>query len=248
MSGANVLGNLKQKMQSLRDELEKYKDLYDEKCHELERERAIKNEIEIEAQSLNRRVHLLEDERDQLDLRLHEVIGKLQEASKVVDEFERSRRSLESKQNLDDDRMSQMEEQLRLVKATANESERKFEEVQRKLRITEVELERAEERAEASETKSRQLDNDLHHVSGALKSLEISESSLAHREEQYETTVADLNVRLRNAEQMVDMLTRELKSKQTDLDRAEDHGKQLDEQYRQLRSEMESCFHDINSL
>lgn len=45
ISGMNVLGNLRQKMQSLRDELEKYKDLYDEKCHELERERSVKNEV-----------------------------------------------------------------------------------------------------------------------------------------------------------------------------------------------------------
>lgn len=45
ISGMNVLGNLRQKMQSLRDELEKYKDLYDEKCHELERERTVKSEV-----------------------------------------------------------------------------------------------------------------------------------------------------------------------------------------------------------
>ena len=38
-TGAGVLTSLKNKMQHLRDELEKYKDLYDEKCTELEEEK-----------------------------------------------------------------------------------------------------------------------------------------------------------------------------------------------------------------
>lgn len=248
ISGASVLGNLKQKMQSLRDELDKYKDLHDEKCHELERERSVKYEIENEAQALNRRVHLLEDERDQLDARLHEVVAKLQEASKVVDEHERARRSLENKQNLDGDRMSQLEEHLHLAKISANESERKYEEVQRKLRMTEVELERAEERSEAAEGKVRQLDTELHHVTGILKSLEISGNSLAQREEHYETTIADLNVRLRNAEQMAEMMSRELKTKENELIHTEENFQVLEHQYRQLRAEMDSCFQDLNSL
>jgi len=40
-----VLVVLKQKMQSLRDDLEKYKDMYEEKCDEAERERSLKNEV-----------------------------------------------------------------------------------------------------------------------------------------------------------------------------------------------------------
>lgn len=39
--------------------------------------------------SLRRKVQLVEDERDQLDSRLHATVEKLQEASKVVDEYER---------------------------------------------------------------------------------------------------------------------------------------------------------------
>ncbi len=44
-TGANVLTSLKNKMQHLREELEKYKDLHDEKCAELEEERAKRNEV-----------------------------------------------------------------------------------------------------------------------------------------------------------------------------------------------------------
>ena len=44
-TGANVLTSLKNKMQHLREELEKYKDLNDEKCAELEDERAKRNDV-----------------------------------------------------------------------------------------------------------------------------------------------------------------------------------------------------------
>ncbi len=47
-TGAGVLTSLKNKMQHLRDELEKYKDLYDEKCTELEEEKGKKAEVCIQ--------------------------------------------------------------------------------------------------------------------------------------------------------------------------------------------------------
>jgi hypothetical protein len=37
-AGSGVLAALKQKMQNLRDELDKYKDLYEDKCREFEAE------------------------------------------------------------------------------------------------------------------------------------------------------------------------------------------------------------------
>ena len=43
--GMGVLNSLKNKMQHLRDELEKYKDLYDEKCVELEEEKQKRSEV-----------------------------------------------------------------------------------------------------------------------------------------------------------------------------------------------------------
>ena len=43
--GSNVLMSLKNKMQNLRDELEKYKDMFDEKCQELEEEKAKSQEV-----------------------------------------------------------------------------------------------------------------------------------------------------------------------------------------------------------
>jgi len=44
-SGSGVLVVLKQKMQNLRDDMEKYKDMYEEKCQEADSERSRRNEV-----------------------------------------------------------------------------------------------------------------------------------------------------------------------------------------------------------
>ena len=49
VGGANVLANLKQRMQTIRDELDRCKDSYDDKCRELEAERELRNEVGISA-------------------------------------------------------------------------------------------------------------------------------------------------------------------------------------------------------
>ena len=45
MAGVTVLTTLKNKMQSLREDLDKYRDMYEEKCVELERQIAKTNEV-----------------------------------------------------------------------------------------------------------------------------------------------------------------------------------------------------------
>ena len=49
VGGANVLANLKQRMQTLRDELDRCKDNYDDKCRELDAERELRNEVRVSA-------------------------------------------------------------------------------------------------------------------------------------------------------------------------------------------------------
>ena len=45
--GSGVLGQLKNKMQHLRDDLDKYKDLYEEKCQDFEEERSKKQDVSL---------------------------------------------------------------------------------------------------------------------------------------------------------------------------------------------------------
>jgi len=45
MSGPNVLATLKNRMQALRDEMDKYRDMYEEKCKEVDDERGKRNTV-----------------------------------------------------------------------------------------------------------------------------------------------------------------------------------------------------------
>lgn len=45
--GAGILNSLKNKMQHLREELEKYKDLYEEKCQEVDEERNKRQDVGV---------------------------------------------------------------------------------------------------------------------------------------------------------------------------------------------------------
>jgi len=44
-TGSGVLVVLKQKMQNMKDDLEKYKDMYENKCNEAARERSRRNQV-----------------------------------------------------------------------------------------------------------------------------------------------------------------------------------------------------------
>merc|ERR1712044_80359 len=102
---ANALTSLKNKMQNLRDELDKYKDLYEDKCKELEEEHRKHNDAEAEVQGLTRRIRLLEEDFEQTETRLQSATTKLEEASKAADESERARRALENRMMADEDRL-----------------------------------------------------------------------------------------------------------------------------------------------
>ncbi|ESO04210.1 hypothetical protein HELRODRAFT_191748 [Helobdella robusta] len=237
--GALVVSSLKQKMQTLREELERYKDLYDDKCREVNRERSLRNDAESQVMALTRRVELLEDERDEMDRRYSSVLNKLNDASKVVDEFERLKISNECFKNLDDEKISSLEDQIRTLRLAADTAEKKYDEAVRHLHMLELELGKSEERCELAESKARQLDNNLHILTSNLRSLEISEQTwriwgeglalwwvvffrkLASKEDSYTSTIADLRRSLKESEMCIDVLKRELKSKQQELDKSE---------------------------
>lgn len=46
--GSNVLMSLKLKMQTLREELDKYKDLYEAKCREVDRQVSNRDEVGVD--------------------------------------------------------------------------------------------------------------------------------------------------------------------------------------------------------
>merc|ERR1711936_855427 len=86
------------------------------------------------------------------------------------------------------------------AKIMAEEADRKYEEAARKLALLESDLERAEERAEVSESKIVELEEEVRVVSNNLKSLEASEVQASKAEESYADQVRVLTLKSKEAE------------------------------------------------
>lgn len=63
----------------------------------------------------------------------------------------RQRKSLEARSFTDEERIATLEKQLNEAQIIAEDADRRYDEVSRRLAIMEVDLERAEDRAEAAE-------------------------------------------------------------------------------------------------
>merc|ERR1712242_668066 len=100
----------------------------------------------------------------------------------------------------DDGKLIQLEDQVAAAKIMAEEADRKYEEASRKLALLEADLERAEERAEVSESKIVELEEEVRVVSNNLKSLEASEVQASKAEESYADRVRDLGLKSKEAE------------------------------------------------
>ena len=92
--------------------------------------------------------------------------------------FNRIRKALENKSNMEDDRVAILEAQLAQAKLIAEEADKKYDECAKKLATVEGDLDRAEERADTSEHKIIELEEELRVVGNNLKSLEVSEEKV----------------------------------------------------------------------
>ena len=86
------------------------------------------------------------------------------------------------------------------AKQMVEESDIKYDEVARKLAMVEGDLTRAEERAEAGESKIVDLEEELRVIGENLKALEVAEEKALQREEEYKKQIKLLLDRLKSAE------------------------------------------------
>jgi len=244
----NVMQTLKMKMQALRDEMDKYRDMYEDKCKEVDEERGKRNTLELEVETISRRIRLVEDDHEQTISRLQSTSEKLNDVTRLADENERAKKSLENRQNYGEDRLLELEQAAKESREAANESERKLTEASRKIVMVESELERTEERCETAEHKLKRLEEELTVATAHLKSLEFSEGKLSEREETYESTIRDLANRLKEAENRAADAERSAAKLQRDVDRLEEDIEQSRAQNKALKAEMEACFQDLQSI
>ncbi|CAH2002538.1 unnamed protein product [Acanthoscelides obtectus] len=120
--------------------------------------------------------------------------------------------------------------------------------VARKLAMVEADLERAEERAEAGESKIVELEEELRVVGNNLKSLEVSEEKATRKEDEYSITLKQMEQQLREAEARAEFAERSVQKLQKEVDRLEDDLLLEKEKNKMLADEMEATLHDIQNM
>ena len=93
--------------------------------------------------------------------------------------------------------MEALENQLKEARMLAEEADKKYDECAKKLATVEGDLDRAEERADTSEHKIIELEEELRVVGNNLKSLEVSEEKANQREEAYKEQIKTLTAKLK---------------------------------------------------
>ncbi|GJQ83191.1 hypothetical protein Trydic_g18218 [Trypoxylus dichotomus] len=132
--------------------------------------------------------------------------------------------------------------------------------------MVEADLERAEERAEAGESKIVELEEELRVVGNNLKSLEVSEEKANQREEEYKNQIKNLTTRLkeaaatrdscedkihvisdklREAEARAEFAERSVQKLQKEVDRLEDELVAEKERYKEIGDDLDTAFVEL---
>ncbi|CAH2016151.1 unnamed protein product [Acanthoscelides obtectus] len=105
--------------------------------------------------------------------------------------------------------------------------------------MVEADLERAEERAEAGESKIVELEEELRVVGNNLKSLEVSEEKANQREEEYKNQIKNLTTRLKEATRKEDEYSITLKQMEQQLREAEARAEFAERSVQKLQKEVD---------
>lgn len=194
------LRNLQKKYQSIEGQFDVCaEDLFNATIKLEEREKVLNN-IEGDVGGLARRILLLEDEVERSEERLGQAIKNLCHQSRRADDTVKKRILGEQAQAAMEESIDNVEVQLKEAKFLLAESERKYEDIARKLGTMEAELERANDRADSSESKLVDVEEELKLVGNNLQSLEVSAEKAMQREETYQKKIHDLVVKLKGTE------------------------------------------------
>merc|ERR1711992_440383 len=117
----------------------------------------------------NQKLEEKEEALEKSEERLLIATQKLDQASTAADDNQRMCKVLENKSLSDESRMEALENQLKEARMLAEEADKKYDECAKKLATVEGDLDRAEERADTSEHKIIELEEELRVVGNNLK-------------------------------------------------------------------------------
>merc|ERR1711951_349402 len=102
------------------------------------------------------------------------------------------------------------------------------------------------ERADTSEHKIIELEEELRVVGNNLKSLEVSEEKANQREEAYKEQIKHLTHKLKTAEARAEFAERSVQKLQKEVDRLEDELVNEKEKYKGITDELDQTFNELS--
>merc|ERR1712228_670958 len=122
----------------------------------------------------------------------------------------------------DEAKMANLADELKKAQNRAEDADKKYDEATWEMVTAEAQLEIDGERADVSEFKIIELEEELKVVANNLKSLEVSEDKANKREDYYKVKIKRLTAKLKQAETRAEFAERSVTKLQKEVDRLED--------------------------
>merc|ERR1711934_701589 len=153
------------------------------------------NAAEAEFNRLNRRVQELEEDLEITETKYGTAIQKYDKAATEADDSDRMAKVLANRAVEDEQKMTTLAKELAEAQKRAEDADKLYDEAQKKMQTAEASLEVNGERADVSEFKIIELEEELKVVANNLKSLEVSEDKANQRESFYKSEIKRLTTK-----------------------------------------------------
>jgi len=203
-------------------------------------------QAEAEFNRLNRRVNELEEDLEITEQKYVIAIQKYDKAATEADDSDRMGKVLANRSVEDEGKMTTLAKDLGDAQKRAEEADKLFDEAQKKYQLAEHELELNGERADVSEFKIIELEEELKVVANNLKSLEVSEDKANQRESFYKTEIKRLTIKLKQSETRSEFAERSVVKLQKEVDRLEDELVNEQDKFKAITEELDATFAEMS--
>merc|ERR1711936_45933 len=190
--GEEEFTELSLKARTLEIDLDKYAEKLEKQVMAQESKEAQVLAAEAEFNRLNRRVQELEEDLEITEQKYVLAIQKYDKAATAADDSDRMAKVLQNRATEDEAKLVGLSDELKKAQHRAEDADKKYDEAQKK----EIDA----ERADVSEFKIIELEEELKVVANNLKSLEVSEDKANQRESFYKSEIKRLTTKLKQSE------------------------------------------------
>merc|ERR1712107_306431 len=188
----------------------------------------------LRMEAIKKKMQAMKVEKDNLCDRCDEVEQKAKEAHIRQEKAE------------DEAKMKNLADELASAQKRAEEADRQYDEAQKKMQVAEASLEVNGERADVSEFKIIELEEELKVVANNLKSLEVSEDKANQRESFYKSEIKRLTTKLKQSETRSEFAEISVVKLQKEVDRLEDELVNEQDKFKAITEELDATFSEMS--